>query len=225
MKNIFIVMTGIALLAGCSSAPHSAVNLKDIGKEEVVQTYGKEDSLKESDPFRVDGGWVISIGSTTIPGDHRPEAGIKQAQMRARANLAQVVETKLEAINQLATEDTGDTVQMRELIGEVSKITANEFKLGPVYYEKVKVISDNGVPRTEYRIWAEVKTDEQQFKRLVLDSIRRQEGKRSLSAEFGKRVDQQFDRMLNGEVQPKQDTAQAQSTENRKPASKEDASE
>src|SRR5258708_6111150 len=129
-------------VAGCSSAPKStSVNLDNIGKEEVIQKFGKDELLKSAEPFVVQGGVVIATSFVTIPSDHRPEAGIKMAQVRGVGTLATTVERRIETALQVSSESTSaDAVQMRELIAESSKITANEFKPGRVYYEKVKVI-------------------------------------------------------------------------------------
>ena len=132
----------------------------------------------------------------TIPGDHRAEAGLKMAQAQATATLATTVERRIETALQIASETTSsDAVQMRDLIAQSSNLVANEFRPGKTYYEKVRVIGDNGVPRTEYHIWATMVSDEASFKRHIIDSMRKRDGKASLSSQMSASVDKQWARI------------------------------
>ncbi len=220
MKSVYAILPAICLIAACSSAPKSGIDLEHVGKEEIIQTYGKDDSLKEAHSFKVDGGIVTATAMATISGDSgRQEAAIKSAQLRAKAVLAQSISEKLNSYNQFATEGTGyDASQLRELIEESSRLTANEFKLGHTYVERVKIISDSGIPRTELRAWAAVHLDETAYKRLVLDSIRRQQGKATFSEQFAKTVDRNWSKMLSEDEKAQVVTFDKQ-PEERKPTS------
>jgi hypothetical protein len=191
MKNVKTLVFVSLLTSACSSAPSSVIDLRHIGEEETIQTYGKDDGLKKAPPFIVDSGFVVSTGFVTIPADgNRPEAGVTMAQMQARAELAKAVETKIENFAQLASEGLAtDGAQLRSIATETAKLTANDLRPRKTYYEKVKVISDSGVPRTEYRVWAEVVCDEAMFKRHVMDAIRGQTGKMVYSKAFQESVD------------------------------------
>lgn len=212
MNNKITFTIGILFLTACSSTPKNdgnTIDLSHIGQEEVLQKFGKDDSLKTADPFVVSGGMVRATSMVTIPGDHRPEAGLKMAQAQATATLATTVEKKIETALQVASEDTSQsTVQMRDLIAQSSNLVANDFRPGRTYYEKVRVIGDNGVPHTEIRCWAETVAEEAVFKRHLIDSIRKHEGKASLSAEMSKAVDAQWSRITG--------------TDNRNPAKQDD---
>lgn len=201
MRKIILSFAWLTL-AACSSAPKNdgnTIDLSRIGQEEVLQKYGKDDSLKSADPFVVKSGVVTATAMVTIPGDHRPEAGIKMAQAQGTATLATTVERRIETALQVSSETTSsDAVQMRDLIAQSSNLVANEFKPGHTYYEKIRVIGDNGVPRTEYRIWAEMVSDEASFKRHIIDSMRKRDGKASMSAEMAKAVDKQWSRITGG---------------------------
>jgi hypothetical protein len=191
MRNVKTLMFVSLLISGCSSTPASVVDLRHIGEEETIQTYGKDDGLKKAPPFIVDSGFVVSTGFVTIPADgNRPEAGVTMAQMQARAELAKAIETKVENFAQLSSEGlAADSAQLRSIATETTKLTANDLRPRKTYYEKVKVISDSGVPRTEYHIWAEVVCDEAMFKRHVMDAIRGQTGKTVYSKAFQESVD------------------------------------
>ncbi len=216
-----IVLAGVlAIAVGCSSAPKSVVDTDHIGQETVLQEHG-DSSLKNAEPFKIDGGYAVATSQSTLAADGtRLEAATKLAQMRSRAELAHTISVKLESYNQVASEDGSIGSQtMHEIIGTTSKLTAQEFVPGKIYYEKVKVISDSGVPRTEYRVWAEMKLNEAAYKRQVLSAIRDQDGKGpGFSQQFAKQVSDHFDRMLSPETPVKQ-TAEAIGTDSRKPAS------
>lgn len=219
--NILLVFTMVGILAACSSTPTGVLDLKHIGEEEVLQTYGKADELKKALPFVVDSGTVVATGFVSLPGDGtRPEAGIKMAQMNARAELAKAVQLKIENFAQLSEEGvSADTTQLRGIATEVAKLTANDLRPRKTFYEKVRVISDSGVPRTEYRVWAEITCSEDQFKRHVMDAIRGQNGKASFSKEFAQTVDANWRQVLLGSEQNKDDSAEAEKSTGHKPAS------
>ena len=108
MKH-FILFLPMVMLSACSSAPKNdgnTVDLSRIGQEEILQKYGKDDSLKSADPFVVKSGVVTATAMVTIPGDHRPEAGIKMAQAQGTATLATTVERRIETALQVSSDVT-----------------------------------------------------------------------------------------------------------------------
>jgi|GEM_PF-5575748 len=219
-SNILLMLTIAGTLAACSSTPTSVVDLKHIGEEEVIQTYGKDDSLKQAQPFLVESGMVVSTGFVSMNSDgNRPEAAIKMAQIHARAELAKSISVKIENFAQLADEGTSaESVQLRSIATETAKLTANELRPGKVYYEKVRVVSDSGVPRSEIRAWAQVEIPENSFRRHVMDAIRGQAGKTSFSKEFAATVDSNWKKIL-GSDQAKDATAKVEAPAEHKPAS------
>lgn len=203
MNNKITFAIGFMFLTACSSVPKNdgnTIDLSHIGQEDVLQKYGKDDSLKTADPFVVSGGIVRATAMTTVPGDHRQEACVKMAQAQATAIISTTVEKKIETALQIASEDSSQSsVQMRDLIAQSSSLVANDFRPGKTYVERVRVIGDNGVPKTEFRCWAETVAEEAVFKRHLIDSIRKQEGKASMSAEMSKAVDAQWSRITGTE--------------------------
>lgn len=211
MKTRIALLSILLFANACSSVPKTSIDLSKIGEEEVLKTYGKDD-IKHSDQFKVENHLVVATGMSTISADNgRPEAAIKIAQASAKGIVAGTIESKLERFLQVASENSSqDSQEMRELISEVSKLTTNELKLGKTYYEKVKVYASNGIPSLEYRAWAEVSMTEEQMKRHIIDSIRKQSGRMGMSEEFHKSVSQNWDKMLSKDDKP---------AEERKPAS------
>lgn len=203
MKDKTTLAIGILFLTACSSTPKidgNTIDLSRIGQEEVLQKYGSNESLKTADPFVVSGGIVRATAMTTAPGDHRQEACVKMAQAQATATLSTTVEKKIESALQVATEDSSQSsVQMRDLIAQSSNLVANDFRPGKTYAEKVRVIGENGVPRSEFRCWAETVAEEAVFKRHLIDSIRKHEGKASMSAEMADAVNKQWSRITEND--------------------------
>lgn len=202
----FLLILPLILFSACSSGPKNdgnTIDLSKIGHEDLLQKYGENDSLKEADPFVVSNGIVRATAMMTVPGDHRQEACQKMAQVQATSILVSTVQRRIENTIQLATEDSS-SVQMRDLIAQSSNLVVNDFRPGKIYAEKVRVIGENGVPRSEFRCWAETVAKEAVFKRHLIESIRKQEGKHSMSAEMSKAVDAQWSRITG--------------TENRQPA-------
>ncbi len=214
MKNKIICSTLLALtITACSSTTKSVVDLSHIGETEVLQEHGDND-LKDALPYEADGNLVTATSMISIPGENRLESGIKMAQMQAKSTLAHTIESSLNSFSQYSAEtSSADSVQMRELIGDTAKVVANEFKLGKVYYEKQKIISDSGIPVTKWKIWAQVYTDEANYKKLVMDAIRKRQGRGQFTAEFAKVVDKNFSQMVEGEDAEKEPTRKAASTE------------
>lgn len=213
MKTIILTL-GMLGITACSSSSVKEPDLSHIGEEEVIQTYGKDDSLKGAQPFRVDGGNIVSTGFVSFSADgNRAEAGIKMAQMNARADMARAIENKIENFAQLAEEGVSiDNAQLRSITSEISKLTANDIRPRNVYYEKVRVISDAGTPRTEYRIWAEAIVSESAFKQHIARALRGETRKPTFSKAFQEAVDQNWKKVV--EAKPEEPIA-AQKAENK----------
>lgn len=223
-KKYLMVVLGMMMLgAGCSSAPKT-VDLENVGKEEVLKKYGKNDELKEVDQFLIESGVVKATGMATIAADAgRPESAIKIAQANARAIVAKNIQTKLSAFFSVASENTSvDSTEVRELITESTKLIGTEWKIGPTYYERVKIISDNGVPRTEIRAWSQILLDEQIFKKHVIESLRQQEGKMGVSAEFHKSVSKNWEKLIGNDVEAKDEDARKPASESKPESTKQD---
>lgn len=198
MKTIAMILCLLGISACSSTSTIKEPDLSKIGQENVIQTYGKDDSLKTAQPFSVDGGIIVSTGFVSFAADgNRPEAGIHMAQMRARADLTKAITLKIEHFAQLAEEGTSaDSAQIRSITTEVSKLNANDIRPRKVYYEKIRIISDSGTPRTEYRIWAEATLSEFAFKEHIARALRGESGKPAFSKSFQEVVDKNFEKIV-----------------------------
>jgi hypothetical protein len=138
---------------------------------------------------------VTALGQTEIPGDHRIDAGYRIAQNNAIAVIAGAIERKVEFIFQNAEEGTSvDATQVRFIGAEASRLVTSAIRPGKHYWEKVATSLDNGRRVTHYLIFATVEMPEEDFKRSIVDALRRHEGKGGISAHFAEKVDKQWER-------------------------------
>lgn len=196
----------IVALAGCSSTQKSVVEVDRIGEEEILSSQGDK-GLIDQEPFKVESGMVYATAMVSSPADgYRQEALVTMAQARCRATVAKVIQAKLESFLQSSNQNAAfDSSDMRELITEVSKVTANDWRpTGKPFIQKVKVFSDSGVPRTEYRVWAKLSLSEGTMRSQILRAMREQEGKTAMTEDFAKSVSKHWDAVLNAS-EPKQE--------------------
>jgi hypothetical protein len=145
------------------------------------------------------------MGETEIPGDHRLDAAYRIAQNNAAAGMSSAIERKLEFMFQNAEEGTSiDARQARFIGAEVSRLVSNSLRPGKRYWEKVVHFSDYGARETKYRVFATVEMPESDFKKAIVDALRRREGKAGLSAEFTDKVNEEWNRIMAPEPLPAQ---------------------
>ena len=193
------LLIGAIAVTGCVTAPKSPESQPDVVVSRIDDLDSRPGWLKESEPFKIANGQVISLGSTTIPGDHRVDAGYRIAENNARAGIASAIENRLEFIFQNAEEGTSlDATQARYIGAEASKIATSSIRQDKRYYEKVATTQDSGQRVTQYKIFTTVTMPEADFKRAILDAARKAQGKGGLSVDFSKRVDAHWDQFING---------------------------
>lgn len=216
MKRITALVL-LILLVGCAStqSSHEAGELQPDKVLARIDDLGSRPSwLREAEPFRIENGMVISLGSTTIPGDGRVEAGMRIAANNAKAEISSAIEQKLEFIFQNGEEGVGlDSTQARFIGSEVSSLVVSSIRSWKRYWEKVAMISDSGERVIRYRLFVIQTMPEQDFKKAVIDALRRTQVKSGLSTDFAKKVEAQWDRLVSAPVMP-------QSNLNRDTASK-----
>jgi len=193
-----VLVASSFVVTGCASNPNRIAY--DVPEDRVVSRIDRMGDrpawLVESAPFMIDGGMVVSLGETEIPGDHRLEAAYRIAQNNAAAGVSGAIEKKLDFIFQNAEEGTGtDMRQVRFIGAEVTRLVTSSLRPGKRYWEKVVHFSDYGMRQTKYRVFATVEIPEPDFRQAIVDSLRRHAGKAGLSAEFAEKVDQQWDRL------------------------------
>ncbi|MGE4130245.1 MAG: hypothetical protein AB7F86_01335 [Bdellovibrionales bacterium] len=199
-------LPAIALfVSACSSAPKHEIASSEIVPDAVVARIddlkARPDWVSESQPFKIKDGTVTSIGITTAPADGtRVEALTRIAQNSGKAAIAAAVESRLEFIFQNAEEGVSfDSTQARYIGSEASKIVTSSIRSGPVYWEKIATSSDGGERKTVYKVFAAVNMPESELKKAILEAARKRDGKSGLSANFSKKVDEQWDRFASGE--------------------------
>jgi len=216
MKNIFITLTVLSMVA-CSSSPKTELEkavANQVGQEKVMGRIDGLDSrpewLKEETPFKILDGKVYSLGMTTIPADHNLSAAYRIAENNSKASISHAIESRLDFVFQNSEEGTMMGAGQARYIGaEASKLTTNSLRLSKRYWEKVAVQESNQVA-LEYRVFVLTEMPEQDFKTAIVDAIRKNQGKKGISAEFAKKVDAHWDSFVNA------------STEERKPTSDND---
>lgn len=201
MKCIMLALTTL-LFIGCSSAPKSEITTSETQKDVVVSRIDdlseRPSWLKESTPVQIGSGAVVSLGQTVIPSDHRVEAAYRIAENNAKAQIAKAIEQRLDFVFQNAEEGTDiSSTQARYIGAEAANLTTSSLRLDKRYWEKVATTQDNGQRVTQYRVFATVTMPEQDFKRAVLEAIRKQQGKQGISQDFAKKVDAHWDKFVS----------------------------
>ena len=219
MKKVLLFPILVAMV-GCSSAQQKPAAQEEVPDRVVSRIDGMESRptwVKESEPFKVEGGEATSLGSTTIPADHRLEAAYRIAENNAKAGIASTIEQRLDYVFQQANEGTSlDADQVRFIGAEASQLTTSSIHPGKRYYEKVITTTASGETKAIYRVFATVQISEPELKRAVLDAVRKAQGKEGLSAEFSKQVAQHWDRFTGNTVAQKESQS---SPKERAPAS------
>lgn len=213
MKKIPMALIVLALLPACSSTQVAGVPeaQPDVVISRMEGFGSRPDFIRESEPFRIKDGNVVSLGMATIPGDQRVEAAYRIAENNAKAVLASAIEQRLDFIFQNAEEGGSlDTTQARYIGAEATRISAFSLRLAHCYYEKVLITGDGGLRRVVYRVFATVTMPEVDFRRAIVDAIRRHEGKHGLSEDFARKVDEHWDQFVNGRSAPEKAPAVAE---------------
>ncbi len=206
MRKIALLLAPVLISAGCSSTPNNTESdalTPETAPDKVLARINDMSNrpswLNEEKPFDRRDGSVIFLGQTTIPGDHRVEAGYAVAENNAKGSICGSIESRLDFVFQNAEEGTGvDANQVRRIGAEACKITSSSIRPGNRYWEKVATTTDTGERVTRYRIFATVTMPEGDFKRSIMEAIKRQRGQGGISQDFAKKVDQHWEQLVNG---------------------------
>lgn len=202
MRHTLITAIAILLLNGCSSTPTltSPEAVPDKVLSRINDMSSRPGWLNEEKPFEIQNGSVVSLGQTTIPGDNRVEAAYAIADNNAKGAICSAIESRLDFIFQSAEEGTDiDSTQVRRIGAEACKITTSSIRPGSRYWEKMALSTDSGQRVTRYKVFATVTMPETDFKRAVLNAIKKHEGKGGLSQDFSKKVDDHWDQFVKGQ--------------------------
>lgn len=201
MKNNHLIVLVSIALAGCSTT-RPKVGVENAGREVTVATLNDESEpswVKKAAErtFYVDDDQVISIGSTTLPGDSRTDAGFKIAEANARANVGKVITNRMDSFTHIAEEGIDmNGIQLRSVTAEATKLSASGMKPGRRFYSKVAVTGDDGVPRTEYRFFAEIRMSEEDYKKAIVQAAKQAEKKNGLSQSFSDQVQRHLEHFI-----------------------------
>ena len=200
MQKLFGIILIGAAMQSCSSTVKTVDGREikpDVILSRIDNLNGRPDWLKESEAFVIKNNEITSLGSTVIAGDERVEAAYRIAENEAKAAISKGIEQKLSFIFQNAEEGTKlDNSQVRFIGSEISRMTTSSIKLKNRYWEKLVTYSDAGVSKTIYKVFASVTMAESDFKQAVLDAIKKREGKGGLSADFSKKVDAEWVKLV-----------------------------
>jgi hypothetical protein len=196
-SHFVAVVTVLLALAACSSTPRTAENSEDKVIARIDGMSSRPGWLKESEAFKIVNGNVTALGSTEIPSDNRVSAAYRIAENNAKQSLCSTIEQRLEFILQNAEEGTAaDSTQVRYIGSEACQLTTSSIRPDKRYWERVATTRDSGERVTETKVFATVTMPEADFKRAILDAIRKRQGKGGISADFAKKVDAQWDRFV-----------------------------
>lgn len=202
MKNTVIAIIALLLFGSCSSNPANPTseNMPDKVVGRINDLSSRPNWLEEDKPFSIADGRVLSLGQTTIPGDNRVEAAYLIADNNAKGAICSAIEARLDFVFQNAEEGTSiDATQVRRIGAEACKITTSSIRPGNRYWEKVASTTDSGERVTRFKVFSTVTMPETEFKKAVLNAIRKQEGKAGISQEFAKKVDEHWDQFTKGQ--------------------------
>lgn len=189
-----LLVLSVSLLFGCSSQTKN-LNFEDKVLSRIDGLSERPDWFKESEAFKIANDKVISLGSTTLPADHRLEAGIRIAQSNAKAGICSAIEQRLEYLFQNAQEDTTmDTAQVRYIGAEACKLTSTSLRNDKIYWEKVLTLKNSGEQVVLYKVFATATMNESDLKAAILEAMTKKSGKNGLSKNFAESVEQHWDK-------------------------------
>ncbi|MBS1983224.1 MAG: hypothetical protein JST16_03550 [Bdellovibrionales bacterium] len=198
-----LIFSALALLGACSSHPPSPENQEDKVLSRANDLKERPSWIDETEPFKIENAQAVSLGLTTIPGDHRVDAAYRIAENNAKAAIASQIESKLSFVFQNAEEGTsGDSSQARFIGAEASEMLTSSIKPGRRYWEKVATTTDSGARITKYKVFVTVTMAESDLKEAVRRAIAKREGGGQLSANFSKKVDEHWDKFVNAAPAP-----------------------
>ncbi len=194
-KHLVLTLVGVGMISACSTSPKSPKHEQDHVISRIDDLSSRPSWLKESEPFRIENGHVISLASTTITGDQRIDSAYRIAENSAKAGIATAIEQKLEFIFQNAEEGTEIGANQARFIGaEASKLMTSSIRPHKRYWEKVHTALDNGERVTRVRVFSSVSMPESEFRKAMINAARKNQGKKGLSKDFADKVNKHWDR-------------------------------
>lgn len=208
-----IILSSLVLTTACSTQQSIPINSNKMEIEETEKVISRIDSLserpswlKESEIYKLKDGNVISLGSTTIPGNHRVDAAIRIAANNAKSILCSAIEQRLDFVFQNAQEGTTTDANLSRFIGaEACKLTASSIFQDKIYWEKVLTKYEGGEKSIRYNVFATVAISESDFKKAILEAINKRNNQGGLSKNFAEKVDKHWDQFVNSGEEKEQE--------------------
>lgn len=198
MKAKLLLSTVVALggIVGCSSVPKEAEPLQETVVYRTDGMTSRPKWVKEEEPFKVENGYVFSMGEAEVNADGNLTMAYRIAENNAKKAVASAIEQKLEFVFQNAEEGTDLTgAQARFIGGEVSNMVTSSLRPGKRYFEKVLVPNTSGTKAYKLRVFTYVTMPEEEFKQAVLNAVKKAQGKAGLSADFAEKVNKAWDKL------------------------------
>lgn len=196
-----------ALLAACSSTiPKAQVDSTalapiaptgDIVIARIDNLDRRPDWAKESDLIKSSDGQVLSLGSATIPADHRLEAGLRIAVSNATEPICKLLSQKMDFIFQNSEEGTaGDAQIVRSTGAQACQASLSGIRATRMYWEKVLTYTSTREQSLIYRIFASAQISESEIK-IAMNELAKKRSKGPLTKEFSKMVEDQASRIVS----------------------------
>ena len=102
----------------------------------------------------------------------------------------------------------GVSRQARFIGAETSKLVSSSLRVSKRYWEKVSAATSTNERTIQFRVFTLVEMPESDFKTAIVNAARKRQGKGGLSADFAKKVDQQWDKFVAADAtEPQQPKA------------------
>ncbi len=190
-----IILCASFLLIGCSSVPRHDQSIKVVARIDGLNS--RPEWVRESQPFYISKGQVTVLGKQTISGEQNLEQAFRSAELNAKSHIAQAIEQKIQIAFQNAEEgfDGGNQARFVGMVATDVLSTSSMTSPGR-YWEKYVSAIDADPAMSKIDAYVKVEMPEKDFKQAVLAAIRKQQGKKNISQEFAKKVDQQWNRIM-----------------------------
>ena len=163
----------------------------------------RPDWLDETKSVERVGDDIVFLGSATLAGDARIEAGYRIAESNARMMLASSIKNHVERIFQDVEDGAAiDSTQVEYTAAEAVKIALIGVRPARQFWEKLATTTESGARTTRYRIFSLVGMTETQYRNAVIKALREAEGRGGISADLAEKAQRQWQRIENQLTSP-----------------------
>jgi hypothetical protein len=190
-----LLLIASVIFAGCSSSPKHDQSMKVIGRIDGLSE--RPSWVTESEPFKIVDGKVQVIGKHTIQSSQSTEQAFRAADLNAKSQVVQAIEQRIQTAFQNSEEGFDGASQAR-FTGMIATdvVTTSSIRSSKRYWERYLPISSIDNRDEKIDAFVLIEMPEADFKRSVLNAMRKQEGKGSISSDFSKKVDQQWNTIM-----------------------------